>query len=287
MGLDGYKLTGKAREDFLKKSQKIAAEKMEMHELYKFYYDYIEHGGRPAEEGYNFKENFLKLINYINRKIESLKNEGELSEFVEIRARVKGLASAIRNHNKERSTFENNITKKLKDTEEELEKGKTLDDIFGIEIVGATEEEINYLREVLENFLSKTRPTKKHNKENGYKAEHDSYYLKNEITGEDYQIIEPDKTPIIECQYKLIATIRNCQYGEKASHLTYKGEKTEDIQQMYDEGEFIIGYNLPTMYKSDYDKNGNPIMRKLSVEETLREEYPFLNMSQKNKARDE
>lgn len=84
-----------------------------------------------------------------------------------------------------------------------------------------------------------------------------------------------------------IATIRNCQYGEKASHLTYKGEKTEDIQQMYDEGEFIIGYNLPTMYKSDYDKNGNPIMRKLSLEETLRKEYPFLNMSQKNKARDE
>lgn len=112
MGLDGYKLTGKAREDFLKKSQK---------------------------------------------------------------------------------------TRQLKDSGEELEKDKTLDDIFGIEIVCATEDEISLLKEVLEKFLSKTRPTKKHNKENGYKADHDSYYLKSKITEENYQMIEPDKTPIIEC----------------------------------------------------------------------------------------
>jgi len=278
MGLDEYRLEGKAREEFLKKSQKIAKEELDQAELFELYNDYI----------YQQKKGFLDLINYINQKIYELKIQGKMSEYVKMKARIKSIKSAVVNHKKERAAFEKRISMKLGDSDIDSNsiKGKILDDVFGIEIVCATEEEIEIIKEEIENFMTKRKPTKKHDKPNGYKAQHDSYYLKEEIYSENGTVISPDETPLIECQYKTIKVVVKSQFGGEASHVTYKGEDPELIQEQYNNGKFEIGNNLPLMYESSVDQHGKPIIRRLTLEETIKREYPFIDMTQEGTAKE-
>jgi len=279
MGLDSYKLKGAAREEFLKRSQEIAKEELDQAELFELYTDYI----------YQQKNGFLSLINYINQKIHELIIQGKISEYVKIKARIKSIKSASINHKKERDAFKKRISIKLEDSDIDSSdsiEGKILDDVFGMEIVCATEEEIEIIKEEIENFISKRKPTKKHDKPNGYKAQHDSYYLKEEIYSENDTVISPNETPLIECQYKTIEVVAKSQFGGEASHVTYKGEDPELLQEQYNNGKLKIGINLPLMYESSIDEHGKPIMRRLTLAETIRREYPFIDMSKTEKAKE-
>lgn len=197
------------------------------------------------------RKGFIAVMNFVNDKINNLIDEGRVSEFVQIRARIKAIASALRN-----------------------DPSKALDDVFGMEIITATEEEYDTIIRHLIPYMYKTK-SKNHDKPNGYKAKHKYWTLKKEkmeyLNGEfNYE----RNIPMIEFQFKTSEVQVKANIGS-ANHEDYKGEKKEDIQKKYDEGGFGI-FNTPYMWVSNDRK-----MVLLSKEETLKKIYPFLNTKSK------
>lgn len=95
---------------------------------------------------------FRYYLQYINEILGTLKISGLISEHTKMCARIKSFDSANKNDSK-----------------------KALDDIFGIEINFATEEEEVFVVELLKRTLCITKE-KIHNKSNGYVAHHYSGY---------------------------------------------------------------------------------------------------------------
>ena len=213
---------------------------MQMAKL-KVYYEYVE--GQA--------EGFKSIMGFVVARIQDLIDSGRISDFVEIRARIKAAESSLEN-----------------------DKTKALDDIFGMEIITATEEEYDTIIKNLAPYMSKTK-CKKHNKDNGYVAKHKYWTFKKDKMGHLEESFDYDSDiPMIEFQFKTSQVQISCNTGP-ANHEDYKGEKREDIQRKFDEGRFNK-YNTPIMWVSER-KDQKLGMRLLSEEETLKKIYPFLN----------
>lgn len=94
------------------------------------------------------KPSFVKVMKFVNDLINNLKDNGELSEYTELRARIKAPKSALKN-----------------DAE------KALDDSFGMEVITATEAEMDRVMRECRKWMT-TQKEKNHDKPNGYKAKH-------------------------------------------------------------------------------------------------------------------
>jgi len=203
----------------------------------------------------NQRKGFEAIITFISNRIQDLIDQGRVSDFTEIRARIKSAESALRN-----------------------DRDKALDDVFGMEIITATEEEYNTIIRNLTPYMIKTK-CKNHNKDNGYKAKHKYWtFRRDKMDYLDGIFDYESNIPMIEFQFKTAEVQIRCNTGS-AKHEDYKGEKREDIQRKYDEGEFTV-FNTPFMWVSE-KQNGKIKMRLLSEEETLKKMYPFLNTKAK------
>lgn len=208
------------------------------------------------------EEQFLIFINYLNKHINELREDGLISPFLEFRARIKATNSALKNY-----------------------KEKALDDVFGIEFICATSNEIKVLQKDLEKILN-VHKEKRHDKKNGYKAIHNSCSMKNDVIDQLNNVLESqgkekrlnEEFPMVEVQYKTIEVFYEANYGT-ASHEKYKGVIVSQLQQLYDEGMLTVGEYIPYMWISD---PSNDDMRELSTEEVLKKTYPSLVLKKAN-----
>lgn len=201
---------------------------------------------------YSQKKGFEALINFINNLTNKMKEDGKISDLFEIRARIKAPQSAIHN-----------------------DDHKVLNDVFGMEIITATEEELYMVANAILKHMDIVSE-KKHDKANGYKALHRLLDLKKD----EIENLDLDRKciqiPLVEIQFKTMeVAVKSC--GGTADHAIYKGETKEEVQRKYDNGEFSIFTNVPTMWVS---RNGE--IKMLSTEETLKKMYPFLKLKEKN-----
>lgn len=199
------------------------------------------------------KDAFKSIMYYFNDMLTELKQKGKISDFVEFRARIKAPESALTNDEK-----------------------KTLDDVFAMEFIGATEKEVDFL---LSEVNKKTITTRKknHDKPNGYKAKHRVFGLNSQTESEISEKfgVDSNSFPLFECQFKTIAVAIEANTGT-AKHINYKNIDPKLIQKKYNNNEFRIGYNIPQMWVSK-----NSQMIKLSSDETLKKLYPFLDLTKK------
>lgn len=203
------------------------------------------------------KNGFVAVMNFVNNKINDLIDKGKISEFIQVRGRIKSAESAINN-----------------------DSSKALDDIFGMEIITATDKEITTILQSLTPYMLKTK-CKNHDKPNGYKAKHKYWTFKSDKMNYMPEDINYEKgIPMIEFQFKTSEVYVKCNNGGTADHTTYKGETVDEIQKKYDTKQFNV-FNTPTMWVSEKDDNGISKMRLLSSEETLKKLYPFLNINSK------
>lgn len=195
------------------------------------------------------EDGFMRFIQYINEKVDILKKQAKISPFIEIRARIKDTKSAIKNFGYD----------------------KMLDDVFGVEIICANENEIKIIKEELEKCFKSTRH-KTHNKPNGYKAEHESYSVKHSI--QDNQVeqyrLKDDDVPVVECQFKTIEV----ELNPEASHHDYKKVNREVIQTELENKVLDIGEDIPKMWVSR--ENG---MVELTYKEVIQRIYPFVDIT--------
>lgn len=195
------------------------------------------------------EQGFMRVINYIYSVVDLLKQKAKISPFMEIRARIKDTNSALNNHFKE----------------------KILDDVFGIEIICANEDELKIIKEELERVFKSTR-SKKHDKANGYKAEHESYSVKRENNSEaitKWRLSEHD-VPVVECQFKTIAV----ELNPEASHHDYKKVDRVQVQRELENKTLVIGKDIPKMWVSR--ESG---MIELSYKEIIQRIYPFVDVT--------
>ena len=150
--------------------------------------------------------------------------------------------------------------KSLKSTSENIEKGKKLDDFFGIRIVAETDEE-------LEKILT-IKKSKQHgdNSSKKYNALHQTGRIIKELA--EANDMDPKEVPLIEIQYWTREIEDRCTYGE----LNYSNYKKRDeikiCQELKDDPESVYN-NLPTFY--EIYPGG---LRRLSPEEALLKMYP-------------
>lgn len=235
----GWILSEKEKAEFESKTETVINDNLKL----MIYNEYVEEQ----------RKGFIAIMNFVNNKINDLIDEGKVSDFAQIRARIKSVASSLTN-----------------------DSNKALDDIFGIEIITATEEEYDTIIRHLIPYMNKTK-SKNHDKPNGYKAKHKYWTFKEEkLEYLDGEFEYERNIPMIEFQFKTSKVKSDCDFGP-ANHEDYKGEKKEDIQKKYDGGGFGI-FNTPFMWVSENRK-----MRLLSKEETLKKIYPFLNIQKKGK----
>lgn len=192
-------------------------------------------------------------------------------------ARVKATNSAYKNHS----------------------DGKTLDDVFGIEILATAEEEYKTLMAEIESpekpessektdsspeevHLLRVHHTKNHDKQNGYKAEHHTCSIEpklvetlNNLLGKSRnEKISDQLFPLIEFQYKTFEVYYQGNFGT-ASHEQYKNTEMQQIQALYDADLLTVGEYIPTMWVSDpYSDN----VRELSSRDVLKKMYPSLKL---------
>lgn len=202
------------------------------------------------------KKGFIAFINFIGNLVNELYRQGKISEWFEIRARIKSLDSAIHN-----------------DTEE---NGKALDDVFGMEIIAGNQEELKEIKKKLEQY-TKTVKEKNHNKQNGYKAHHISIDLNDDVRGQTklFYGIERNNIPLLEVQLKTVEDALKCLEGGTADHTTYKKTNKQEIQRKFNKGELTFKNNVPLMWVGNAKTEGK--MKQLSLRDTIKKMYPFLN----------
>lgn len=211
------------------------------------------------------EDQFILFINYLNQYINHLRDLGKITPHLAFYARVKATNSAYQNHTNK----------------------KTLDDVFGIEILATSEAEYKTLMEEIESSsesarLLRVHQKKNHDKENGYKAEHHDCSLEPKLVdtlnklarraGQDK--ISDQLFPLIEFQYKTFEVYYQGNFGT-ASHEQYKNTEIQQIQALYDAGLLTVGEYIPTMWVSDpYGDN----VRELSSRDVLKKMYPSLKL---------
>lgn len=195
------------------------------------------------------EQGFMRFINYINSTVDILKQKAKVSPFIEIRARIKDISSALKNY----------------------DHNKMLDDVFGVELICANEKELKVIKEELEKYFKSTRH-KSHDKPNGYRAEHESYSVKDNVQDElidQYKLKEND-VPVVECQFKTIAV----ELNPEASHHDYKKVNKEEVQAKLETQALTIGRDIPKMWVSR--ENG---INELSYKEIIQRIYPFVDIT--------
>lgn len=218
------------------------------------------------------EEQFILFINYLNQYINHLRDLGKITPHLAFYARVKATNSAYKNHS----------------------DGKTLDDVFGIEILATSEEEYKTLMEEIESpseedktfsenkRLLKVHHTKNHDKDNGYKAEHHTCSIEPELVTTLNNLLGKSKDdkiseqlfPLIEFQYKTFEVYYQGNFGT-ASHEKYKNTEIQQIQALYDAGLLTVGEYIPTMWVSNpYSDN----VRELTSRDVLKKMYPSLKL---------
>ena len=209
------------------------------------------------------QEPFILFINYLNKAVNELRAQEKVSDILQIRARIKSPISA----------FENDT------------RGKTLNDIFGIEFICASEEEIALVKERMENLAKNVIDEKPVNKDNGYEAIHCLYSLKDESINKLNRLSKKrynkNLFPIVEVHYETAAVYYEANFGN-ARHDEYKNTDMDQIRRLYEAGQLSIGTNLPIMWVSDPD---NDNMRELSTEEVIKKLYPSLKLDKDEKTK--
>ena len=194
------------------------------------------------------EQGFFRFMNYIYTVVDELKRKAKVSQFIEIRARIKDVASALKN----------------------FEKDKLLDDVFGIEIICATESDIHTIKDELEKCLHSTR-TKFHNKTNGYKAWHECYSAKSSAKDQLKKwSLYGECVPAVECQFKTIAV----ELNPEASHHDYKNVDKAQMQSKLENETLKVGIQIPRMWVSR--ENG---FHELQYKEIIQRVYPFIDIT--------
>ena len=231
------------REKLKYKEGESTSKKFKLEKEFELYSKYIE----------SQKKLFMLNVQIIIENIKRLQNNGKISEYAEVNARIKSFQSSYKNTSK-----------------------KALDDIFGIEILTATEMETDKILDNLKKIYAMSK-YREHDKENGYKAKHFSGAINNKIM-DSLKINESEKEncPVVEIQAKTIQVAINGLVGE-ALHSDYKKVNKEEIQDKYNKDK-IDERDLPEMWswKSVEDK-----CKKLDKEEVLHKLYPFLSKVEK------
>ena len=194
------------------------------------------------------EQGFMEIVKYIYNVVDLLKQQAKISTFIEIRARIKSINSAIKND----------------DTD-----NKALDDVFGVEIICLKEEEIDVIRKELAKFFISIK-SKTHDKPNGYKAKHESYCVKQEISVFESLGLDKNNIPITECQYKTMHVATN----PTAVHYAYKGVNEEEIIARLKKETLQIGRDIPRMWVSR--ESG---IIELSYKEIIQKIYPFVDIT--------
>ncbi|MDO5555744.1 MAG: hypothetical protein Q4G09_03580 [Clostridia bacterium] len=251
------------------------------------------------------KDKFINNVEEILLIMERLIKEGELYIDTKLMARIKDPESSISN-DYVNEICQNKLMKRIlkqinlsdytitEETDKNLinksYKGKELDDIFGINIIVHSEEELEKLEEALRIDFAVRKKIEKRKPE--YCANH--LYLWNK-TGDEY-------SPLIECQLKTLSNHINshdhtlykvetniANYLQK-NHQSSKKLKIrlnengthkvwEIIQQFYNEGEFNIMTNIPRMWEGTFDEElGQMQLVELSENQTLKRMYPNLKV---------
>ena len=214
-------------------------------EKYSLYSDYIS-GQRKG---------FTEIIRIIDDAITELQDDGELTGYVKINARIKSTESALNNDDKD---------------------NKTLNDVFGIEVLAGNEVALKKIMKKIEEYMN-IRKEHLHDKDNGYKAMHKMGDIKKEVFEKLGQgSTTHEHTPLVELQFKTFEVKENAISGP-ANHWEYKGQSKEEIQEIYNRNGFNE-HNLPIMYTVENHK-----IRILSKQETIRELYPFLKFRSNQK----
>ena len=207
------------------------------------------------------KDGFISVMNFVCNKINNLIEKGVISDFVQVRARIKSFESSIHN-----------------------DENKALDDIFGMEIITATEEEYTRIMRYLKQYMNECKKKDHDKKECGYKAKHRGWTIKEEYLKDldrKFQSYQGN-IPMIEFQFKTSEVFIRCnEVG--LGHAEYKGETKKEIQEKYDKGEFNL-YNIPIMWASKRI-NGKLTMELLNEKETLKKIYPFLDTDKERDSR--
>ena len=188
------------------------------------------------------EEGFVQLMELIAQKIYIMQQEGKISDSLEYRARIKDAISALENHNQD----------------------KILDDIFGIEFISNSEQEVDKIRHMINANFKVVKKPKDFKKPNGYQAKHRVYTPIGELAKE--------KTiPVFECQYKTFETVEN----PFADHADYKGVNKEKVKEELKYNTKVFGLTLPYMWL--YEEG---TMRRLTYKETIQRIYPFVDVSE-------
>ena len=209
------------------------------------------------------QEPFILFINYLNKAINELRSQEQVSDILQIRARIKSPNSALKNDN----------------------EGKKLDDIFGIEFICASEKEIELIKGKIESLTQTIGQEKEVIKDNGYEAIHCLYSLQDEFITKLNRTYKKrynkNLFPIVEVHFETAAVYYEANFGN-ARHDEYKKTDMEKIRRLYEADELVIGTTLPFMWVSDPD---NDIMRELSTEEVIKKLYPSLKLDKNEKVK--
>lgn len=181
-----------------------------------------------------------RLIGYV---IEKMKTFGLISEHVKITGRIKSYKSVIAN-----------------------DKKKTIDDCFGIRIIG-TEQEIEKIKEELAKVLL-IDCVKDHKKckNSNYKGLHQMVHIKKQFT--EGKNIDYDLFPEIEVQYWTKQMEKDCTDGW-LSYSHYKKEQFEKVIHELKQDRKAVLNQLPTYYEIKGTE-----MLEYFPEETLYKLYP-------------
>lgn len=223
--LDKYKISEDEMISIEEKNKKLARRKL--------YLDFVN----------SQRTGFYRFLEYLNETLNSLQERGEVSSFVELRARIKAVNSALNN-----------------------DESKILDDAFGVEFICVNTLEIEKIKDIIERKMRSTR-NKDHDKSNGYKAIHRSYSV---LSDDSKWNLAKDDVPAVECQFKTIAV----DTDENASHHDYKKVDKDKMHKVLSEKVLTIGEEIPEMWISQ-----NGIIRKLTYKEIIRKVYPFIDIT--------
>lgn len=199
----------------------------------KFYYkSFIDH----QKQGYEIT---AKMIGYI---IERMKQNNIINGNIQITGRIKSYHSVYENSGK-----------------------KSVDDCFGIRIVGDNED-LEKIEEQLKRILIVDRTKDHRKKKKKYNAVHQMVHIKREyIEGKG---IDYDLFPTIEVQYWDMNLEKLCTTGE-LSYANYKKSDFQRISKEYaDNPDNVLG-EMPVYYEIKGNK-----MHMLNPEETLFRLYP-------------
>ena len=138
---------------------------------------------------------YIAFLEAINHAITELEIEGIIGK-TKLKSRVKAINSALNN------------------TEE-----KTLDDIFGFEIIAENERDKEILMLIIHNlFVEQYARHKNHNKSNGYFAHHCTGAVKNKLDGTEYTELEKHilsaKTKELKTEYRDMSKNEQKKYSK-------------------------------------------------------------------------